>query len=235
MTPPRASAAVAIAPTFEHAAGQVESLIPTRFASAMERAATRSLSPLDLLSVAETLVGARQPSLVLQLYKQWIAHNPDHPSRHLICFNYGVALSDAGDLAGARDVFLEAIAANKDFLPPSINLGSVLERMGAADQAILRWYEVVNALASIDGNAIGHKITALKQIGRVLEAARYEEHAEAALRVSSDDSPSARADPALDLAAPGTVQMAGAGALGRRHAPTADGELLSAVAGGLRR
>lgn len=192
MTPAGASAAASLEPPPARPAGRVEALVPAPFTAAMEKAAARALSPMELLSIAEALAGSRQTSLVLQLYNQWIAHNPDHPSRHLICFNYGVALSNAGELAGARDAFLEAIALHKEFLPPLINLGAVLERMGATDQAILRWYEVVNALAAVDGNAIGHKTTTLKQIGRVLEAARYEEHAEAALRVSLETIPDQR-------------------------------------------
>jgi predicted O-linked N-acetylglucosamine transferase (SPINDLY family) len=191
MTPPRASAAAAVEPP-ERGATVIDAFVPASFAVAMARAAARELDLLELLSTIEQLAATRQTALVRQLYKHWLAHNPDHPSRHLVCFNYGVALSEAGDLAGARDAFLEAVALNKSFLPPLINLGSVLERMGATDQAVLRWYEVVNALAAVDGNAIGNKTAALKQIGRVLEAARYEEQAEAVLRLSLEAIPQQR-------------------------------------------
>ncbi len=192
MTPPQAGAAVAIVPPPERTAHRVEGVVPAAFAAAMQKAAAQKLDLIELLSAVETLVGAGQKSLALLLYKIWIAHNPEHPSRHLAWFNYGVALSDAGDLAGARDAFLEAVALNRDFLPPLINLGSVLERMGAADQAILRCYEVVNALAAVDGNAVAYKTTALKQIGRILENARYDENAEAVLRLSLEINPHQR-------------------------------------------
>jgi predicted O-linked N-acetylglucosamine transferase (SPINDLY family) len=182
MTPPPDSAAVVIEPAA--AETTQETVLPASFTAAMEKAAAQTLSPVELLSAIDMLVAARQTSLIHQLYRHWLAHNPDHPARHLVCFNYGVMSSNSGDLAGARDLYLEAIALKKDFLPPLINLGAVLERMGATDQAVLRWYEVVNALGAVDGTAIAHKTATLKQIARVLEAARYEEHAEATLRVS---------------------------------------------------
>jgi predicted O-linked N-acetylglucosamine transferase (SPINDLY family) len=189
MTPPGASAAAVIELLPDRTLERAETILPAVFAAAMAKAAAGALDPFELISAAQTLTNANQPTLARQLYKSWIGYNPDHPLQHIAHFNYGVTLSDAGDLAGARDVFLEAIKLQKDFLPPYINLGAVLERMGAVDQAIMRWYEVVNAIVPVDGNAISYKTAALKQIARVLETARYEEHAEDALRLSLELNP----------------------------------------------
>ncbi len=192
MTPLGASAAEVIELLPDRAAGRTETILPAVFTAAVAKASAQALEPGDLITATQALASAKQPALVQQLYKSWLAHNPDHPSRHVILFNYGVTLSDAGDLAAARDTFLEAIALQKDFLPPCINVGVVLERMGATDQAIVQWYHVANAVVPVDGNAIGYKTVALKQIARVLETARYEAQAEDALRLSLEINPHQR-------------------------------------------
>jgi predicted O-linked N-acetylglucosamine transferase (SPINDLY family) len=192
MTPPGASAAAVLEPAPDAAPRRREDAVPAMFAAALQKAAAQELSLIELLSTIEALTNARQMPLVLELYKSWIAHNPAHPALHVVHFNHGVLLSGAGDLAGAKDAFLAAIDRNKDFLPPHINLGRVLERMGAVDQAIARWYHVVNALVPVDGNAITYKTTALKLIGKVLETARLDENAEDALRLSLETYPHQR-------------------------------------------
>lgn len=172
MTPPGASAAAII--------------------EAAPQAVPQPFGPAELLATVEVLSAARQTARVIEIYRSWIAQNPAHPSLHLILFNFGVVLSAAGDLDGAKEAFLAAIERNQDFLPPHINLGSVLERMGVADQAVMRWYHVVNKLAAVDANAIAYKTTALKQISRMLETARLDENAEGALRLSLDIHPHQR-------------------------------------------
>lgn len=191
MTPPEASVATILGALPDRTAPQSDS-IPPAFISAMAKAAARNLDSIELMSTVQSLAGAGQMPLVWQLYRSWFTHNPDHPSRHLVCFNYGTALSDAGDLAGARDAYLEAISLNKDFLAPYVNLGLVLERLGATDQAVIRWYQVVNAVVPADGTAITYKTLALKLLTRVLEGARYDEHAEDALRLSLELDPHQR-------------------------------------------
>ena len=82
--------------------------------------------------------------------------------------------------------FTKAIKIAPDFYPPYINLGSVLERLGAGGEAVTTWYDLVNRLPSVIGDNVNYRTSALKQIGRVLERANFDAHAEDALRLSLD-------------------------------------------------
>jgi predicted O-linked N-acetylglucosamine transferase (SPINDLY family) len=154
------------------------------FAPAAQRAMTQNLDMMELIATAEQLQRGGETNLALELYKTWLAHNSADLSRHVAYFNYGVALSDAGDFAGAKAAFLEAINLNKDFLPPYVNLGVVEERMGAVDLAVSRWYHVVNVLKAVTPNNISYKLTALKRLAKALETAQFYTNAEEALRLS---------------------------------------------------
>jgi predicted O-linked N-acetylglucosamine transferase (SPINDLY family) len=162
------------------------------FTAAVRKATTQELGLADLLATVATLHDGGEAALSLELYRCWIAHNASHPLLYIVQFNYGVALSNRGDEAGAKDAFLAAIGLNKAFWPAYINLGSVLERTGAVDQAVTQWYHVVNSLAAVDGNAISYKTSALKRLGKVLEGAHYDEHAERTLRLSLEIDPNQR-------------------------------------------
>ena len=62
-----------------------------------------------------------------------------HPQAYVAYFNCSSLQSDAGDLEGAKDSLSRAIPLNPDFYPAYINLGGVLERSGANEQAIGQW------------------------------------------------------------------------------------------------
>jgi predicted O-linked N-acetylglucosamine transferase (SPINDLY family) len=159
-------------------------MIADFFAQSVKRACAHEMGVTDLLGAAERLVAAGERTLAGELYRAWVQHNTAEPLLYAVYFNYGVVLSDAGDLEGAKAVFLEAIRLNPGFPPPYINLGTVLERMGAVGEAVQQWTAIANLLGAVNGDSIAHRITALKQIGRVLEVARIEPNAEEALRMS---------------------------------------------------
>jgi predicted O-linked N-acetylglucosamine transferase (SPINDLY family) len=167
-------------------------IIPELFTSAMRRAMAQALPLVALITVAEALNAAGETSLVLELYRSWIAHNAADPVRHLALYNYGVALSNGGNHAGAKDAYVESILANRQSWPAYINLGSELERLGVVDQALAQWYHVVNSLAAIDGTNINYKTTTLKRIARVFENAHFDENAEAVLKLSIEIDPTQR-------------------------------------------
>lgn len=152
----------------------------------------KDLSAIELITAAEEIAGHGELALAQQLYKLWIEANPGDPLLHAINFNYGVALNAAGDAAAARAAFAEAIRINPDFLPPYINLGSLLERSGDVGEAIQLWGRAVNRLAQINGDTVQHKATALKQLGRVLESVGDVKNAEEALQKSLDLNPHQR-------------------------------------------
>ncbi len=162
------------------------------FSNGVKKIIEGSLGITELFGTAERLKGAGEPKLAVELYKIWILHNPSEPLLYAIYFNYGVALSEINDLQAAKDALTQAIALNPDFIPPYINLGTLLERMGATDQAYYQWNAAVARLAAITGTSVGHKLMALKQIGRVLEGGGIDEHAESALRQALEINASQR-------------------------------------------
>lgn len=162
------------------------------FTTAIKRSIAQDFSVADLLGAVDTLAKAKEAGLVIELYKIWIRHNQTNPLLYAIQFNFGVVLSDSGDLPGAREAFSAATTLNPAFLPPYINLGNVLERIGSADLAIAQWSKVGEILAAVTGEAITHKTTAMKQIGRVLETAKIEANAEDVLKRSLEINPRQR-------------------------------------------
>jgi len=121
-------------------------------------------------------------------YRDWIAHNPTSPLLHAVYFNYGVALNKSGDRYGAMNALRASLGIKSDFMPSHINLGRLLEDDGQAGAAVTQWLQLVAQTAAIDGNAVKHKLVALQQLGRVLEAFQQDEPAEDALRQSLDIS-----------------------------------------------
>jgi predicted O-linked N-acetylglucosamine transferase (SPINDLY family) len=82
-----------------------------------------------------------------------------------------------------------SLGLKPDFMPSHINLGRLLEDDGQAGAAVSQWLELVTQTAAIDGNAVKHKLIALQQLGRVLEAFQQDEPAEDALRQSLEINP----------------------------------------------
>jgi len=166
--------------------------VAAQFTACVRRAVAGDLPPIELIAAAEAMTGRGETALVGQLYKLWIERNPGDPLLHAIKFNYGVLLSDAGEIARAKEALGDAIRLRPDFLPPYVNLGNLLEREGALDQAVRCWLQVVGQLPAVKGEAIAHKTAALKQLGRVLEGAFDAANAEEALRLSLDVDPHQR-------------------------------------------
>ncbi len=142
-----------------------------------------------LVHVTETLKQSGRPELTIELYKTWIALNPDHPLLYAAMFNYGMALSDQKDVTGAVNVLRETTRLKPDFYAAQINLGSALERLGQAGAAVTAWNGVATALPALTGENLNFKTIALKQIGRVLETSNSDTAAEDTLRQSLELNP----------------------------------------------
>lgn len=162
------------------------------FADAVRYAAAGDLSVAALISTAETLRALGAFALAAEAYRCWLAHNATHPLAYAARFNFGVSLTDVGELDTARDVLTQALADKPNFAPAAINLGSVLERLGDRPGAVAAWQGLANRLGAVTGETVSHRCTALNQMGRLLEAARVDAPAEAALRASLDIDPSQR-------------------------------------------
>ncbi|MGO9134859.1 MAG: glycosyl transferase [Methylovirgula sp.] len=154
------------------------------FTQSLRLSILRQLPPGDLFAAAATLKALGHAKLIGDLYKNWIAFNADNDLIYVVYFNYGTALNDAGDRAGAINAFRECIRIKPDFYPPYINLGRVLEDAGLSGDAIVQWLALVNDTPMINGTAVMHKVVALNQIGRVLETNFNDDAAEDALKQS---------------------------------------------------
>ena len=148
----------------------------------VERARNRQLRLPELIQIAQGLGGGDAARLRVEVYKNWIAFNCDHPLVHLAYFNYSVALREAGDLAGAINALQECVRVDPKFGPGRINLGRALEDGGDNAQALGQWRELVDASASVTPGRVGDKLMALQHIGRVLENSEQFADAEEVLR-----------------------------------------------------
>lgn len=159
------------------------------FASAVKRISEGQLPLGELITAAEALKREGKDHEISQLYALWIRMNPNDALLHVACFNSAVVESDRGNLAEAKQLLETAIGRNADFYPAYINYGNVLERLGDPAGAIAQWTALANRLGMINGPALTYKITAMKQLGRVLENHRITTNAEQVLRQSLELNP----------------------------------------------
>lgn len=160
------------------------------FLSSVKQLTEKNLSVTELIGAAETVRRTGEPGQVAQLYNLWIQINPNDPLLHVALFNLAVTLADAGELESAKQALERAIQLNPDFYPPYINLGTVLERMGAVGESVIRWSELANRLAQVTHSNVGFRSVALKQVGRVLEMNQLAPNAEFVLKQSLETDPS---------------------------------------------
>jgi predicted O-linked N-acetylglucosamine transferase (SPINDLY family) len=161
-------------------------MLEAPFLSALQAITEKRASLSDVVEAATALNRAGQAGLAGQLYKVWVAINREDPLANVAYFNLSVLQGDAGDAAGAQDSLTAALALNADFYPAYINLGGLLERAGAIDQGVAQWQTLVERLPQITGQSLDYKLTAIKQIGRVLIDHRRSALAEAWLRTALD-------------------------------------------------
>jgi predicted O-linked N-acetylglucosamine transferase (SPINDLY family) len=145
----------------------------------------------QLFALAEQYKAAGHRNASIELYKSWIAYHPDDPFLYAAYFNYGTTLNDAKDRFGAINAFRDSSRLKPDFYQAHLSLGLTLEQIGRKGEAITEWLSVSTALATVTGETVAHRIYALEQIGRVLEALDRDGPAEDALRqrleLGSDD------------------------------------------------
>jgi predicted O-linked N-acetylglucosamine transferase (SPINDLY family) len=163
-----------------------------QLAPAMRRVTEAGVGVLQLITLVESLKTSVPPGAILALYTTWIDHHPDDPLLYAALFNFSVVLTDSGDLTRARECLERVLSLNPDFMPALINLGRIHERLGVTSLAVRFWSSVVDKLAAVTGTAITHKVTALNQAARVLEAANQDAAAETMLFQSLDADPNQR-------------------------------------------
>jgi predicted O-linked N-acetylglucosamine transferase (SPINDLY family) len=155
-------------------------------------AAPGDMSVGALIGVADAFRASGRTDLANDLFKSWLCNNSLHALSYAVRYNYAVLLSEVGALAEARDQLRLALLDNPAFSPAAINLGSVLERLGDRATAVETWRTVINRLGAVTGEAVSHRVIALNQMGRVLEAASILSPAEIALKTSLELDPTQR-------------------------------------------
>lgn len=158
------------------------------YKDATKRATARQMPVAELFKATTTLDSIKQPTLALEIYKTWIAFNADNDLLFAVYYNYGVALTASGDRIAAINALRECTRLKPDFQPAYINLGRALEDAGQTAPAVTQWMTLCNRLGAVNGESVAHKLTALQQIARVLEAASSDTSAEDALKQSLDIS-----------------------------------------------
>lgn len=146
----------------------------------------------ELVAEAQRLTAGGEGEAASRLYARWIDANGINPQLYIAHFNHACLLSELGQGDAAQGALTDCLALNSDFLPASINLGGLLERAGALPQAIDQWQGVTQRLVAVTGAAIGYKLTALRQMARVLSEHHKPAMAEAMLRQCLDIQPEQR-------------------------------------------
>ncbi len=149
----------------------------------MQQAKTGEMSIDALMQNAELLKAAGQTEAVKSLYKIWIACTQS-PTRFVALFNWGVLLSESGDLDGAEMAYRQCVALNPGLLQAKINLGLTLERKKKFEDALAEWASVVHQDPGPASNAVELKTMALNHIGRLQESRHEYDAAERALTES---------------------------------------------------
>jgi predicted O-linked N-acetylglucosamine transferase (SPINDLY family) len=162
------------------------------FLTALQKVTAGELQLNEMIAAAQQLTAAGQADNARQLYQVWIAMNGEHPLVFIAHFNCSTLLQALGDAAGGEASLRSALQRNPDFAPAHINLGSALERRGAAREAVEQWKIGLDRMSAITGDAIEYKITLLKQISRVMSDNQQHEGAETVLVQCLDLGPEQR-------------------------------------------
>lgn len=162
------------------------------FLAALQKITSGGLTLHELIAAAQSAANAGQAEQARQLYQVWIAMNAENPLVFIAHFNCSTLQTQLGDAVGAEASLRAALARNPDFAPAHVNLGSAVERRGAAAEAVEQWKAGLERLSAVSGDAIDYKLTLLKQISRVMSDNQQHEGAEAALTQALDLNPSQR-------------------------------------------
>ena len=98
-----------------------------------------------LINHAEQLKAQGQISDALNLYKIWIVCTTA-ANKFVAFVNWGVLLSDQGDLESAEVAYRQALKIKPDLHQAKINLGLALERKGQPQESLQLWTEVAPGL-----------------------------------------------------------------------------------------
>ncbi len=151
-----------------------------------ELARRDALSLADLLDHAQRLLGAGQGATTARLYEAWIVHSTS-PLRHLACFNWGTVLGSLNRHDEAEQAYRKALELQPGLAPARLNLGHLLERRGAFDDALAIWQLVADDASTTLSQE--QRLHAINNAARLLESRRRYPEAELLLRRSMELKP----------------------------------------------
>lgn len=161
----------------------------TPSAAAPDSPDLQGLGLAQLIEAAAARNGAGDVRGARDLYAAWIEANASSPLVFVVLFNKSTLDSALGDMQAAADSLRRAIAVNPDFLPAYINLGGMLEKAESAEAAVALWSSAVDRPLLMTGDNVGHAVTTLTQITRVLSEKEQIERAEMAVKRCLEISP----------------------------------------------
>lgn len=153
---------------------------------------TADFATVSLNNIVTEASRVGERAVAENIYCKWVKANPEHPQLYIALFNQACLLSDMGRIDAAIRVLDRALGLNPDFLPARINLGTLHEKMGAANVALQQWGDVTQRLAAVTGASISYKVTALRQAARLLLEHQRLGAAEAVMRQSLELVPTQR-------------------------------------------
>jgi predicted O-linked N-acetylglucosamine transferase (SPINDLY family) len=136
----------------------------------------------EISSAAEKTEAAGNRQGAIELYRRWLSEN-NSPSAWVIWFNLGVMLRNSGDAPGAVAAYENAIKINPLCIHARINIGTTLETLNRADEALAHWRTALQQLDLATAPPADLLCAVLNNLGRRLEIAqRYTEAEEMLVR-----------------------------------------------------
>jgi predicted O-linked N-acetylglucosamine transferase (SPINDLY family) len=129
----------------------------------------KTLPPITEISErADALVKANDVQGAIAVYRDWIAA-ANSPLAWAANFNMGVLLRSIGDVSGAMQAYLAAIAQNPSCIHARVNLGTLLEASGQPEAAIAQWETTLKLLDAAPTPDVPLLCATLNNLGRTYE------------------------------------------------------------------
>jgi predicted O-linked N-acetylglucosamine transferase (SPINDLY family) len=139
-----------------------------------------ALPIIEVFSVCQQLTDAGQGPQAIALYRLWLERTKS-PVAYAVLFNLGVCLSNAHDDPGAEQVYRRALELKPTFIEAHLNLATLLERKGEAQEALLLWNKVTGMASPAVAADKPFYLQALNNMGRLLEIRKQLPEAEGLL------------------------------------------------------
>lgn len=131
---------------------------------------------LDIVSKLETSEFEGRDIEVINAYMNWLACGTNH-NRHLVLFNLAVKMSDI-DAVKSEALYREAVALKPDFIEAWFNLGSIIDKQGRKEHAIIIWKSIIDQPFFSKEKNLKLYTLVLNNLGRVSEEIKDFENAE---------------------------------------------------------